>query len=113
MSPKKPKHVASHVFTEITHIVAAPHGMACLFAPATRLSYTIRVLSKSVDGVSEPREGGGACRKFGHSTLTCTTTLQDVIWNYLMTEQYYSASELSSSASFQLVLFCRATPCKV
>jgi len=34
-SPKKPKHVACHVFAETTHVEAAPHGFACVVIPAT------------------------------------------------------------------------------
>jgi len=32
-SPKKPNHVTCHVFAETTHVVAAPHGFACVDIP--------------------------------------------------------------------------------
>ena len=32
--PKKPKHVFFHVFAQTTHVVAAPHGFACVVIPA-------------------------------------------------------------------------------
>jgi len=32
---KKPKHVTSDVFAETTHVVAAPHGFACVVLLAT------------------------------------------------------------------------------
>ena len=35
--PKKPQHVFFHVFAQTTHVVAAPHGFACVGIPATRL----------------------------------------------------------------------------
>ena len=35
--PKKPQHVFFHVFAQTTHVVAAPHGFACVGTPATRL----------------------------------------------------------------------------
>jgi len=31
----KPQHVTSHVFAEITHVIAAPHGFACVAIPPT------------------------------------------------------------------------------
>jgi len=35
--PKKPQHVFFHVFAQTTHVVAAPHGFACVGIPATRV----------------------------------------------------------------------------
>ena len=35
--PKKPQHVFFHVLAQTTHVVAAPHGFACVGIPATRL----------------------------------------------------------------------------
>ena len=34
--PKKPQHVFFQVFAQTTHVVAAPHGFACVVIPATR-----------------------------------------------------------------------------
>ena len=34
---KKPQHVLFHVFAQTTHVVAAPHGFACVGILATRL----------------------------------------------------------------------------
>ena len=54
---KKPQHVFFHVFAQTTHVVAAPHGFACVVIPATRLYIPSFIEIRS--GVSEPREGKG------------------------------------------------------
>ena len=51
--PKKPQHVFFHVFAQTTHVVAAPHGFACVVIPATRLY--ILSFTEIRSGVSEPR----------------------------------------------------------
>ena len=51
--PKKPQHVFFHVFAQTTHIVAAPHGFACVVIPATRLYIPSFIEIRS--GVSEPQ----------------------------------------------------------
>ena len=51
--PKKPQHVFFHVFAQTTHVVAAPHGFACVIIPATRLYIPSFIEIRS--GVSEPR----------------------------------------------------------
>ena len=48
--------MTSHVFAETSHVVAAPHGSACVVIPATFI-----VSSKSVQGIRSHRS------KFGHS----------------------------------------------
>jgi len=35
--PKKPQQVFFHVFAQTTHVVAAPHGFACVGIPTTWL----------------------------------------------------------------------------
>ena len=42
-----------HVFTQTTHVVAAPHGFACVVIPATRLYIQSFIEIRS--GVSEPQ----------------------------------------------------------
>ena len=42
-----------HVFAQTTHVVAAPHGFACVVIPATRLYIPSFIEIRS--GVSEPR----------------------------------------------------------
>ena len=52
--PKKPQHVFFHVFAQATHVVAAPHGFACVGSiPATRLYIQSFIEIRS--GVSEPQ----------------------------------------------------------
>jgi len=51
--PKKLQHVFFHVFAQTTHVVAAPHGFACVVIPATRLYIPSFIEIRS--GVSEPR----------------------------------------------------------
>ena len=51
--PKKPQQVFFHVFAQSTHVVAAPHGFACVGIPATRLYIPSFVEIRS--GVSEPQ----------------------------------------------------------
>ena len=51
--PKKPQHVFFHVFAQTTHVVAAPHGFACVVIPATRLYIPSFIEIRS--GVLEPR----------------------------------------------------------
>ena len=41
-----------HVFAQTTHVVAAPHGFACVVIPATRLYISSFIKIRS--GVSEP-----------------------------------------------------------
>ena len=52
-TPKKPKHVFFHVFAQTTHVVAAPHGFACVGIPATRLYIQSFIEIRS--RVSEPQ----------------------------------------------------------
>ena len=49
--PKKPQHVFFHMFAQTTHVVAAPHGFACVGIPATRLYIPSFIEIRS--GVSE------------------------------------------------------------
>ena len=42
-----------HVFAQTTHVVAAPHGFACVVIPATRLNIPSFIEIRS--GISEPR----------------------------------------------------------
>jgi len=53
----KPKHVTSHVFAEITHIVASLYGFACVVIPRCtyRSVYIFQISSKSVHGFFSPR----------------------------------------------------------
>ena len=51
--PKKPQHVFFHVFAQTTHVVAAPHGFACVGIPATRLYIPSLIEIRS--RVSEPQ----------------------------------------------------------
>ena len=51
--PKKPQHVYFHVFAQTTHVVAAPHGFACVVIPAARLYIQSFIEIRS--GVSEPQ----------------------------------------------------------
>jgi len=51
--PKKPQHVFFHVFVQTTHVVAAPHGFACVGIPATRLYIPSFIEIRS--RVSEPQ----------------------------------------------------------
>ena len=44
-----------HVFAQTTHVVAAPHGFACVVIPAIRLYIPSFIEIRS--GVSEPRGG--------------------------------------------------------
>jgi len=50
--PKKPQHVFS-VFAQTTHVVAVPHGFACVVIPATRLY--IPTFIEIGSGVLEPQ----------------------------------------------------------
>ena len=52
-TPKKPQHVFFHVFAQTTHVVAAPHGFACVAIPATWLYIPSFIEIRS--GVSEPQ----------------------------------------------------------
>ena len=51
--PKKPQHVFFHVFAQTTHVVAVPHGFACVVIPAARLYIPSFIEIRS--GVSEPQ----------------------------------------------------------
>ena len=51
--PKKPQHVFFHVFAQTTHVVAAPHGFACVGIPATLLYIPSFIEIRS--RVSEPQ----------------------------------------------------------
>ena len=51
--PKKPQHVFFHVFAQTTHVVAAPHGFACVVIPAIPLYIPSFIEIRS--GVSEPQ----------------------------------------------------------
>jgi len=53
--PKKPQQVFFHVFAQTTHVVAAPHGLACVVIPTTWLYIPSFIEIRS--GVSEPRGG--------------------------------------------------------
>jgi len=41
---KTPKHVTSYMFAETTHVVAAPHGFACVVIPTPQLGLYIPCL---------------------------------------------------------------------
>ena len=49
----KPQHVFFHVFAQTTHVVAAPHGFACVGILATRLYIPSFIEIRS--RVSEPQ----------------------------------------------------------
>jgi len=57
-TPKKPQHVFFHVFAQpqTSHVVEAPHGIACVGIPATRLYIPSFIKIRS--GVSEPHAWG-------------------------------------------------------
>ena len=66
--PKKPQQVFFHMFDETTHVVAAPHGFACVSIPATWLY--IPSFSEIRSGVSEPQGSKfGLSHYFGYSLL--------------------------------------------
>jgi len=52
--PKKPQQVFFHVFAQATHVVAAPHGFACVGTPTTSLYIPSSIEIRS--GVTEPRQ---------------------------------------------------------
>ena len=90
--PKKPQHVYFHVFAQTTHVVAAPHGFACVVIPATRLYIPSFIEIRS--GVSEPRGG---------QNLAFPITLASRFYNSL----YYRTSRenYQHSASNTRILF--------
>ena len=67
-TPKKPQQVFFHVFAQTTHVVAAPHGFACVATPATWLYIPSFIEIRS--GVWEPRGSKfGLSHYFGYSLL--------------------------------------------
>jgi len=78
--PKKPQHVFFHVFTQTTHVVAAPRGFACVGIPATRLYIPsfIEICSWGF-GVPGGQFWAFPLRWLVAFTTTCTT-VQAVMW---------------------------------
>jgi len=68
---KKPQNVTSHIFAETTHVVAAPHGFACVVISTAHI---FQVSSKSVQGFWSPLRS-----KFAHSHYFGYWLLQQLV----------------------------------
>jgi len=81
-----------HVFAQTTHVVAAPHGFACVVIPATRLYIPSFIEIRS--GVSEPR--GVKIWPFPLLWLVAFTTACTTVQAVIAGEQQVKLNQLSS-----------------
>ena len=103
---KKPQHVFFHVFAQTTHVVAAPHGFACVGIPATRLYIPSFIEIRS--RVSEP-QGVKICPFpllwLVAFTTACTTVQAVMLRRHLWRPSYHALTLAGSFSSHPAVIY--------
>ena len=90
--PKKPQHVFFHVFAQTTHVVAEPHGFACVGIPATRLYIPSFIEIRS--GVSDPQGG------------------QNLAFPITLASRFYNSLYYRTSRDYRIRLTCSLMECR-